>query len=347
MNAVRRLRVVAPAGARHRGSRATVHVSGLAPRERWTVRLGTEVVDRGRATRRGLATASRSRCPDGCAPTTSARSAPRRLGPVATPSAWCDDRSTPRVGPRCGADQHRSGDGPDPARRRGVRVLPAGRRRHRRRGPRQPRRGYVGRLRPGRCEHVGLHRRTPRGLPDHVRRPPAGLRVPGRGTAGRVTGGLWQHAAGHAYWGLFWSDGRSGTWTYASVGVGSLRVPAGGFIGWRFQDGGARSAPGVTPCLRAPPRRRPGPSRRRPSRPAQAVSVADPQVQRRAEAHEHASGQPEATRCASSSPKAPRPSPRPPRRARLRRSARRHGGRPPRSKKPAARTTALGQPHRR
>ncbi len=58
VNAVRRLRVVAPAGARHRGSRATVRVSGLAPRERWTVRLGTDVVDRGRATRRGLATAT-------------------------------------------------------------------------------------------------------------------------------------------------------------------------------------------------------------------------------------------------------------------------------------------------
>ena len=58
VNAVRRLRVVAPAGTRHRGSRATVRVSGLAPLERWTVRLGTDVVDRGRATRRGLATAT-------------------------------------------------------------------------------------------------------------------------------------------------------------------------------------------------------------------------------------------------------------------------------------------------
>ena len=38
-----------------------------------------------------------------------------------------------------------------------------------------------------------------------------------------------------AYWGLFWSDGQSGTWSYSSVGIGSLKVPAGGFIGWRFQ----------------------------------------------------------------------------------------------------------------
>jgi hypothetical protein len=50
-----------------------------------------------------------------------------------------------------------------------------------------------------------------------------------------------------AYWGLFWSDGTSGTWTYASVGVGSLKVPAGGFIGWRFQDGSARANPGTAP----------------------------------------------------------------------------------------------------
>ncbi|MGZ4450728.1 MAG: hypothetical protein ACXVW4_13110, partial [Nocardioides sp.] len=28
-----------------------------------------------------------------------------------------------------------------------------------------------------------------------------------------------------AYWGLWWSDGRSGTWTYSSEGVDSLTVP--------------------------------------------------------------------------------------------------------------------------
>jgi hypothetical protein len=50
-----------------------------------------------------------------------------------------------------------------------------------------------------------------------------------------------------AYWGLFWSNGRSGTWTYSSVGVGSLQVPAGGFVGWRWQDGGGRAVPGTRP----------------------------------------------------------------------------------------------------
>lgn len=58
VNAVRSLRVVAPAHARHRLTRVSVAVSHLAPRERWTVRLGTHVVDQGRATRRGLAQAT-------------------------------------------------------------------------------------------------------------------------------------------------------------------------------------------------------------------------------------------------------------------------------------------------
>ncbi|MEO5710898.1 MAG: prenyltransferase/squalene oxidase repeat-containing protein, partial [Nocardioidaceae bacterium] len=58
VNAVRKLRVVAPAGARHRRTRVAVSLSGLAPRERWTLRLGTNVVDRGRATARGVASAS-------------------------------------------------------------------------------------------------------------------------------------------------------------------------------------------------------------------------------------------------------------------------------------------------
>jgi hypothetical protein len=58
VNAVRRLRVVAPSGTRVVGSRVKVAVSGLAHRERWTVRLGLTVVDRGRATSRGTAVAA-------------------------------------------------------------------------------------------------------------------------------------------------------------------------------------------------------------------------------------------------------------------------------------------------
>ena len=32
----------------------------------------------------------------------------------------------------------------------------------------------------------------------------------------------------NAYWGLWWSDGKSGSWSYATQGVDSLKVPEGG-----------------------------------------------------------------------------------------------------------------------
>ena len=52
---------------------------------------------------------------------------------------------------------------------------------------------------------------------------------------------------GDAYWGLFWSDADPASWVYASEGVGSLDVPEGGSIGWRFQDGGDRENPSAPP----------------------------------------------------------------------------------------------------
>ncbi|MRK00305.1 hypothetical protein GEV27_02100 [Aeromicrobium sp. S22] len=55
-----------------------------------------------------------------------------------------------------------------------------------------------------------------------------------------------------AYWGLFWSDGTSGSWTYASQGVGSLSVPAGGWVAFVFQNGDGKTYPGVKPLGRAP-----------------------------------------------------------------------------------------------
>ena len=47
-----------------------------------------------------------------------------------------------------------------------------------------------------------------------------------------------------AYWGLWWSDGTTGSWSYASVGAGSLTVPDGGYVAFAWQSG-SRSAPGV------------------------------------------------------------------------------------------------------
>lgn len=71
----------------------------------------------------------------------------------------------------------------------------------------------------------------------------------------------------NAYWGLFWSDGRSGTWNYANVGVGSLKVPAGGFIGFRWQSGG-RTAPGPAPVGPAAATPAPKPTPRPTARPS-------------------------------------------------------------------------------
>jgi hypothetical protein len=48
-----------------------------------------------------------------------------------------------------------------------------------------------------------------------------------------------------AYWSLWWSDGKSGRWTYASTGVASLKVPAGGYVGLSWQQGTAKATPGV------------------------------------------------------------------------------------------------------
>lgn len=48
-----------------------------------------------------------------------------------------------------------------------------------------------------------------------------------------------------AYWGLFWSDGRSGTWTYATLGAAWLEVPDGGAVALAWQQGAARRTPAV------------------------------------------------------------------------------------------------------
>lgn len=50
-----------------------------------------------------------------------------------------------------------------------------------------------------------------------------------------------------AYWGLFWSDGKSGSWTYSTVGAGSQKVPDGGYVAFSWQGDAGKSLPGVTP----------------------------------------------------------------------------------------------------
>lgn len=54
-----------------------------------------------------------------------------------------------------------------------------------------------------------------------------------------------------AYWGLFWTDGKSGTWTYATLGATSLDVPDGGAVALAWQQGAARRNPAVAAPVHA------------------------------------------------------------------------------------------------
>jgi hypothetical protein len=66
------------------------------------------------------------------------------------------------------------------------------------------------------------------------------------------------YAPANAYWGLFWSNGKSGKWAYSSSGAYGLKVPTGGWVGLKFQTSTSTSYPGVTP-LTAPPAPKPRP----------------------------------------------------------------------------------------
>ena len=70
---------------------------------------------------------------------------------------------------------------------------------------------------PSGANTAGLHRRAPGRVPADLRAAAAGLRVQGRRGA-RASASCGNTPPADAYWGLFWSDGKSGTWTYSSVG---------------------------------------------------------------------------------------------------------------------------------
>ena len=50
-----------------------------------------------------------------------------------------------------------------------------------------------------------------------------------------------------AYWGLWWSNGTSGAWTYASAGVDSQKIPAGGSVALSWNGSSTKSPPRTTP----------------------------------------------------------------------------------------------------
>ena len=55
------------------------------------------------------------------------------------------------------------------------------------------------------------------------------------------------HATRNAYWSLWWSDGKSGTWKYSSTGVTSLKVPDGGSVALSWQGQSSQAKPRATP----------------------------------------------------------------------------------------------------
>ncbi|GAB3769200.1 hypothetical protein FB382_002530 [Nocardioides ginsengisegetis] len=74
-----------------------------------------------------------------------------------------------------------------------------------------------------------------------------------------------------AYWGLWWSDGTSGTWTYASQGVDSLTVPEGGYVALSWNGSSTKSPPGAAPTAHktASPTPSPSPSHQPTQQPTQ------------------------------------------------------------------------------
>ncbi len=78
-----------------------------------------------------------------------------------------------------------------------------------------------------------------------------------------------------AYWGLFWSDGKSGDWVYSSIAAGGLRVPAGGYVGLAWQQSVARRVPGVPATVRSSPKPTPTPTKK-PTKKPSPTSAATP-----------------------------------------------------------------------
>ena len=80
-------------------------------------------------------------------------------------------------------------------------------------------------------------------------------------SAPRGTDVCTQTAPADAYWGLFWAKRGARSWTYATSGVGGLRVPEGGAVAWAFQDGDGTHFPGPDPSQRGEPTPTPKPTK--------------------------------------------------------------------------------------
>ena len=56
-----------------------------------------------------------------------------------------------------------------------------------------------------------------------------------------------------AYWGLWWSDGTTGKWTYSSLGAASLAVPAGGYVAMVWDGSAGTVAPAASAAVHPTP----------------------------------------------------------------------------------------------
>lgn len=74
-----------------------------------------------------------------------------------------------------------------------------------------------------------------------------------------------------AYWGLWWSDGKSGRWTYSTTSAGGLTVPDGGYVAFSWNGSDGSVPPGTSPTAHPAPE----PSQQ----PAQQPSSAQPTQQ--------------------------------------------------------------------
>lgn len=107
------------------------------------------------------------------------------------------------------------------------------------------------------------------------------------------------------YWGLFWSDGKSGTWKYSSLGVTSLDVPKGGWVAFVFQNSNTKRYPSMKPVTASAsaPKATPAPA----AKPKPKPKTAQPQPTRTT-APATAGGKPEATSSAPTPSATPTPS---------------------------------------
>lgn len=104
-------------------------------------------------------------------------------------------------------------------------------------------------------------------------------------------------APADAYWGLWWSDGTDGAWTYSSFGAGSLRVPDGGYVAFAWDDKGGQDRPSYDPVARA----QPAPPSQAPQ-PTQQPQPSQPPTQQPAPAPQPAPGTPTTPTAPSSTP---------------------------------------------